>query len=481
MKFIGREKELQLLKTKINSQKAEFIAITGRRRVGKTFMVRTLIENYNYIEFVGEKNAPLQIQLNRFYTSIVTKLKSELPIKEPTSWQEGFLLLTNYIKTQNKNKPLIIFIDELPWLATQKSGLLQALDYYWNSEWSKCKNLTLIVCGSATSWLRDKIINAKGGLYNRITGSIHLLPLNLQETKLYFKEKQIHFTDYHILEAYMSVGGIPFYLEQFQKSYSLAQNISNICFNNNGLLYGEYERLFKSLFGEESIYEDIIENTMKHHYGILRNELLKSLKIKSGGYLTKYLNDLESSGFIQKFVPYGFNRKEQLFKVTDEFTVFYHYWILPFTRSSLNKMNSKYWLNASTKPAYKVWSALAFESLCLKHSDLIIKKLEIEGIVENISYNWIAKGNANLKGAQADLLLFRTDGVVNICEIKFSQNPIIIDKEMATNLLNKIEAFKRSVAGNREVHLTMITANGIKSNAWSNDLLNSQINIADFL
>jgi AAA+ ATPase superfamily predicted ATPase len=481
MKIVGRKTELSYLKQKIESKKAEFIAVTGRRRIGKTFLIRQFADTGTFFEVMGEKDAGLQLQLASFYQKLKPLLKSDLPIKEPTSWREAFALLTAFINVQNKNKPLIIFIDELPWLATPKSGLIQALDYYWNSEWSKINHLTLIVCGSASSWVREKLINAKGGLYNRITGTIHLQPLNLREAKLYMKAKGLSFNDQNMIEAYMVVGGVPFYLDQLLKSKSLAQNISSLCFSETGLLFSEYDRLFKSLFGEDSIYENLVAAIASKRYGISRSELIKLLKIKSGGYLSKYLNDLEASGFIQIFTPFQNKKKDYLIRVTDEYTLFYLHWIKPFAIEPLNIKNTNYWQNSYQKPTYNSWVGLAFEALCLKHSDEIIKALALEGLVKNISFNWFAKGNKMINGAQADLIFDRTDGVINLCEIKFSNNPFLVDKEMAKNLLNKLEVFKKNVALKKEIHLTLITANGLKTNPWSEELLNSHIDIPSIM
>jgi AAA+ ATPase superfamily predicted ATPase len=275
--IIGRNDEKKKLAKILHSGEAEFLAIYGRRRVGKTFTIREFFKNKGlYFEVTGQKDATFNEQLDNFHKTLHEIFKPDLPIQKPESWKEAFSFLTILVKLQPPKKNIIIFLDELPWLATKRSGLLQALDYEWNSVWSRTNNLKLIVCGSAASWILEKLIHAKGGLYNRITNTIHLKPFSIGESKLYLEKKGINLTPVQILELYMVMGGIPFYLRQVEKGKSSAQIINSLCFQKDGFLFSEFNRLFKSLFDQSEIHYKIIREIAKKRNGILREELLKS-------------------------------------------------------------------------------------------------------------------------------------------------------------------------------------------------------------
>ena len=480
-KIIGRKKEIKVLDRIWGSNEAEFLAIYGRRRVGKTHLIREYFcEKEIYLELTGIKDAPLANQLANFASSFSKTFYPDIEVNSPSSWQKAFEMLTNELEKTPRNKKIVLFFDELPWLSSRKSGFIQALDYFWNTRWSRFNNLKLIVCGSAASWMLDHLINAKGGLHNRITQQIPLEPFSLNETKEFLQSRNIKCTNKLILDIYMALGGIPHYLKQIQKGKSAIQNINDICFNKDGLLYGEFPRLIKSLFKESSLDERILRNIAKNRNGISRNELLKKIGKPSGGRFGKRLEELEAAGFVQGFTPYGKKKKDRFYRIIDEYTLFYIDWIEPFVEKGKAFANESYWENKLGTPGWRAWAGFAFEGICYNHTAQIRKALKLDKIsCETGAWRYIPRKGSKEKGAQIDLLFDRDDDVISICEIKYSKNKFGIDKTYSKNLINKIETFEKHFSSSKHHSLVMITTMGIKRNVWSEDLVEAEVNLED--
>ncbi len=477
----GRIKEQEILKKKFDSRESEFIAIYGRRRVGKTFLIKNVFEKKGiYIESTGEKDASYKEQLFNYIKSIEKVFSPDIPIKTPTSWKEAFAITTVFFKKQPRNKKIILFLDELPWMANKRSGLIQSLDYYWNMEWSRINNLILIVCGSAASWVIDNLINARGGLHNRLTKIILLEPFSLGETKYFLINRGIKLQDMQILELYLTTGGIPQYLKQIEKGKSAYQNINDMCFKKDGYLFDEYSRLFASLFNHSDMHEKIISNIAQKPEGISRRELLKKTGKYSGGTFNKHLRELQASGFIEIFIPFGKKKKNYTVKIIDEYTIFYHNWIKEMKNKKMISQNKNYWITLMKEPKWQAWAGYAFESVCYKHIWKIIKALQIEQVSGEIgSWRFIPKKGSQETGAQIDLLIDRADDSITICEIKFSKYEYLIDKKYAKSLLNKIEMFEKHFPHKKQIFLSMITTKGIKPNIYSEYLIMSQVLLED--
>ncbi len=382
----------------------------------------------------------------------------------------------------NPSKKIILFFDELPWLATKRSLLLQNLDYFWNTKWSRMPQVKLIVCGSSASWIINNLINAKGGLHNRLTKTILLEPFDLPETKLFLKSRGIKLNNKHILDIYMAMGGVAHYLNQIEKSKSAIQNINDICFKKTGLLYQEFPRLFKSLFDSADLNLKIFQEIAKKREGISRDELLKKVKLKSGRTFNLRLQELEASGFIKSITPYGNSKKGLSYRVSDEYSLFYFQWIAPFVSAkSIHDLN--YWQTKSQTPSFKTWAGYAFESVCFKHAHLIKKDLGLDKIhCETGSlriFSSKGKNHAFNQGAQIDLLFDRSDGVISLCEIKYSMDEFTIDKSYGKELLNKIESFKEFYLTKKQVFISFISTYGLKKNIWSKELVDAEIKFLD--
>jgi len=398
----------------------------------------------------------------------------------PLTWKEAFSILTILIQ-KCRGQKITLFFDELPWLATRRSGVLEALDYEWNSNWSQISDLKLIVCGSAASWMLDKLINAKGGLYNRITDVIYLKPFSLGESNSYLKSKGIKLSAMQVLELYMVMGGVPHYLNQVEKGRSSAQIINSMCFNEAGLLFSEFNRLFESLFDNSEDHYKIIRKISKNGNSMSRNELLMETGHKSGGGFKKKIQELKLSGFVQEFVPYGKKSRDVAIKIIDEYTLFFLQWIEPIQLKT-PMGSSKYWINAFKQPNYRIWSGYAFEAVCMKHIDNILKAIEIENVAGEIG-NWrhISRKGSKQAGAQIDMVIDRVDNSINVCEIKFSNEEYIITKDYAKKLLHKKDLFENVAKPKKQIFLTMITTMGVKKNLYSDDLVDSEVTLKDLL
>lgn len=479
--IIGRQKEIEFLKKAYNSKEAEFIAIYGRRRIGKTYLVRELFsKDKNYFELVGLKNGSLKEQLNHFIESFSQTFHQGLPLRPPTSWEEAFKLLTITLQNISKKEKIILFFDELPWLASKRSRFIETLDYYWNKYWSQLTNLKLIVCGSAAAWMIEHLINAKGGLHNRITGRILLEPFPLKEVKEFLRSRFINLKNDQILDLYMVLGGIPYYLKFVEKGLSASQIISNLCFDINSPLRDEFPRLIKSLFDKGETHLQILRLIAKNHYGISREDILKKSKMKSGGAFNKYIEELEAAGFIKTMRPY-LKKKSHYYRAIDEYSLFYLNWIEDISTNGVPNVPQNFWITQIGRGEYNAWAGYAYETVCLKHVRQIQHTLDLENKVKEItSWKTSGKNIKNTTGAQIDLLFDRIDKSVTLCEIKYASTIFTIDKSYAEALKRKILAFSEHFP-NKQIFLILISTHGFKKNIWTEGLIDQGVTLKEIM
>lgn len=473
MQLIGREKEQALLKELLLSNEPEFVALYGRRRVGKTFLVETVYQKEIVFSITGlNKKVGKALQLENFTNVLNSRLKGTVQIPTPPkSWLKAFNILKKYLDSLRRKHKMVIFIDELPWIATNKSGFLPALEDFWNTWASKRADVILLVCGSAASWMISNIVKNKGGLHNRITRRIRLLPFNLHETEAYLKTRNVQLERYDILQLYMVMGGIPHYLKEVRRGKSATQIIDEVCFSKDGILRDEFYNLYAGLFNKPERYINVIKALAQKPKGLTRNELLKAAKLSSGGTTTKIFDSLEESGFMIKYLPVGNNLKLALYKLSDPYSAFY----LKFIANS-RATGEGTWMKRSKSASWKSWSGFAFERLCLAHIRQIKKALGINGVYTEES-SWRKQGTSTEAGVQIDLIIDRDDNVVNICEIKFSLAPFTINKKYAEELKTKIQAFREKTGWKKSLFLTMITTFGLKENQYSNSLVQQSLDM----
>lgn len=465
-KIVGREKELKILDVLVNSKKPEFLAVYGRRRVGKTFLIKNGIKKKNTVFFraTGKRGGLLKEQIRHVTDEIGNAFYNGVRLESKKNWSETFAMITEAItQIKEKNKPIILFFDEFPWMATKKSKLLQALDHAWNHVWSNDPRIKLIICGSSSSWIIKNIVNNKGGLHNRITKNMRLEPYNLHETKEYLNSIGVKLNNNHITQIYMVTGGIPYYLSYIEPGLSASKIIGSLAFHKDALLLNEFNNLYSSLFEHSEKYIDLIKIISKKRYGISQSELIKKSKYFSkGGRITEKLTELEQAGFIMSFIPYQHNRQGIYYRLIDEYTLFYFSWIEPI-KSKLKKedLDSLYWESIQKLPAWKTWGGLSFEALCFKHITPIRNALKISADAMVDSWRYTPRDSKE-SGAQIDLLFDRNDDAITLCEIKYSSNIFQIDKTFLSSLENKERVFKECTRIKKQLFWAIIAANGIK-------------------
>ncbi len=461
--MVGREEEIRILQNTVNdATEGEFITVFGRRRVGKTFLIRQTLESSIRFEITGIKDSSKKEQLQNFHIKLVEYFGETAGKKPPRTWliaMQQLITCLNADKLKYK-KNQVVFFDELPWLATEKSGFLNALGFLYNS-WATKANAVIVVCGSAASWMIKNIINNKGGLHNRTTIRINLMPFTLYETEKYLQSKNINLEKSQVLELYMAMGGIPFYLKQIQKGISATENVQNLCFKKNGLLFAEFNILFDSLFENATNHINIIRSLAKKSKGLTRQEIIASTGIPDGGNLTRYLQELNYSGFIQDVTTFNDLKKNKLYKLYDEYSLFYLKFIEPYS-----SFDNQYWLGMRASQSYKSWSGYAFENICHKHVTQIKNALQISGLFTKIS-TYVIKGSDTKNGAQIDMIIDRNDNTINVFEIKYYNEPYFISKKDADQMRTRVALFRAETGTKKQIFISYITNHGIIKGKYS--------------
>jgi AAA+ ATPase superfamily predicted ATPase len=465
--MVGRLEEIQILNSLLQSKEAELLCVLGRRRVGKTFLIRETFKENMLFEFVGIQNGTTKEQLAGFTFNLQQTFGKKTVPNLITNWQQAFQILIKILAANKNVKKKVIFIDELPWLAAKKSNFLKAFDFFWNS-WASKNNIVVVICGSAASWMINQVINNKGGLHNRVTRQIYLQPFTCNETKEFLLQRGLKFSDEQITELYMVFGGIPFYLKLIDKGKSVAQVVNKLCFDENAPLKNEFNNLYAALFTNHANHIAVIKACYTKWKGVGQNEIVTLSKIASGGTLTKILDELEVSGFITSTSPFSNKKKEKLYRLTDEFSLF----CLKFMEG---KKSSNFNLISQTQP-FKLWQGYAFENFCFKHINLIKQKLGIASVLTQ-QYSYNIKNTGEAAGNQIDLIIDRNDQCINVCEIKYYDKPFTINNKYAQLLIERMKNFKWQTGTRKTVFLTFITKSGIK---YNEHLVDNEIVLKDF-
>lgn len=471
--LIGRENERRILRDALADEYSQFIAVYGRRRVGKTFLIRESYE-YNFtFQFTGAAKTPTKKQLARFRMALKEHGLKDMP-NVFTNWLTAFAELKRFIIGQPEGKK-VIFLDELPWMDAPRSGFLSELESFWNGWASARKDIVFVVCGSATSWMVKKIIKNKGGLHNRLTHRIALKPFSLKLCEELVKSTGIELTRKQILNGYMIFGGIPYYWSLLKKGASLSQEIDRLIFSEDGDMYGEFEMLYASLFKKPEPYIKVISLLAGKKEGMTRLELIGTGMVEDNGTLTDILNDLEWCGFIRGYSMIGKQVKGEIFQLTDHYTLFYY----EFIKGKHHGKN--YWQLMEGKPQYNNWCGRAFERVCLWHTDQIKQKLGISGVLTN-EYAWryvVPKSkksaeNASVKdeGIQIDLLIDRNDDIIDLCEMKYSSGKYAISEAYMEKLDRRKDVFREVTKTRKALHTVFVTTEGIVQNAYAGEVQN---------
>ncbi|MDR1799292.1 MAG: AAA family ATPase [Bifidobacteriaceae bacterium] len=453
---MGRKAEKAVLQRCLDSAKPEFLAVYGRRRVGKTFLVREYLRDQIVFALTGAAKTPYQQQLRLFDEALQEWTGRTQP--RAKDWFEAFRLLKEHIKHFRHQRKKVVFLDEVPWLATQRSGFVAALDHFWNSFGATRPDLLLIICGSASSWIIDSVIKDRGGLHNRITRQLWIEPFTLSECEAYYRSRGIALNRFQITQLYSVLGGIPYYMDYADKGLSPEQIIDSMFFAKGAPLSGEFHNLYGSLFKNPARHLRIVEALGKRAGGLTQQQLLAELKIKPGGSITKALRELEQCGFICRWRDFTKPRSGHIYQLTDFYTLFYLKHIRPAALP-----DAAYWQTLSRKGGWNAWQGIAFERVCAAHIPQIKARLGIAG-VHTEAFGW--RSRAAAPGAQIDLVISRDDSIVDLCEVKFTAKPLAVDAVYDQALTHKLETFREETGTKKALHTVMISASGLTPKSY---------------
>jgi uncharacterized protein len=453
--LVGREFESTKMLNFLETKESELLAVIGRRRVGKTFLIKKVYQNELIFHITGLQDVSKKLQIQNFVEARNDFFPESKPFAVPENWLSAFAQLKQVLGKPKKKKR-VLFFDELPWLAANSSEFLKAFDHFWNS-WAIDQNLVVVICGSSASWMITHIINHKGGLHNRVTQKIHLQPFTLQETEKYFASKSISMPRQNLVQLYMTTGGIPYYLKEVQRGETAVQAINTMFFGKSAPLFGEFDNLYKALFSNHEKHIAVIRALATKWNGLTRAEILEKSKLPTGGSISVILEELETSGFISSYTYYRKKQRESIYRLTDEYSLFYLHFIEP------NKNSKDYWLKKFNMPTAKSWGGYAFETLCMKHVCGIKQALGISGILTEES-SFYKRKDEETEGCQIDMLIDRADNAINICEMKYYDGLYALTNQNIQDLQRKRNVFQQATQTKKQLFITLITSQGLEAN-----------------
>ncbi len=453
--MLGREREIEELDRSLKSEESELLAVYGRRRVGKTYMIRKHYASHIVFDITGIRDGEQELQLQHFYEQLLLVAPRFKGEEVPQDWFAAFQMLSTYINGMRSKKKKVIFIDEFPWFCSQRSPFLKIFEHFWNNYCTKRNDLVVVVCGSAAAFMVNKVIRNRGGLHGRISKTLRLMPFTLYESKLYLQSKGIDWLDYDILQLYMAFGGIPYYMSFLNEKLTVTQNIDRLCFAEGGLMIKEFEEALMSLFTNSAIHRHVIETLAARRKGYTRKQIVALTRRPDNGDFSNALKELQESGFVTRYQAYDGAKRKALYRLSDEYSFFYLNYVEKYEGQGEGT-----WHKLAAMPTYKAWSGFAFESVCLKHIAEIKKGLGVQ-IMHTVHSSW------HNEEAQIDLVIDRADNRIDIFELKFYQGPFEITKSYFEKLQQKQWAFKESVNRKRKnILLSMLTTYGVKDNKY---------------
>ncbi|MDE6559942.1 MAG: ATP-binding protein [Muribaculaceae bacterium] len=453
---IGRKEEIEKLKKAYNSDKSEFVVVYGRRRIGKTFLIRETFDYRFTFQYSGVFKISNQKQLEVFYRNLLEQGldPTEQP---PKDWFDAFFLLQHLILRSNDTRK-VIFLDELPWMDARNSHFIPAFEHFWNGWASARKDILLIICGSATSWIINKIFRNKGGLYNRATYRLKLQQFSLHECEELAHALKLPYNRNMLIEGYMVMGGVPFYWTKLDNTISLGKNIDNLFLKGDSELHDEFNYIYSSMFNTPEKYIKIVQALSGKKSGMTRDEIISKAKIDNNGHVSRMLEDLIECGFVRKYCHTGKRLKDALYQLVDCYTLFYY----QFVRMAHGR-DEEYWVRTMQTPTYSIWCGLAFERVCLLHTRQIKTAIGISGIKADL-YSWFVKKNDEHPGVQIDLIIDRADNMVNICEMKYAPKGFRLTNSELKKIQTRISTFELYAPRNKAIQPILITSNGTIAN-----------------
>jgi AAA+ ATPase superfamily predicted ATPase len=480
--IVARSEEVKILDKLMETSEPNLLAIYGRRRIGKTYLISRYFAGKGiYFELTGSDKLKASQQLINFMAAFKQIFPDSDFYPPPKDWLEALHQLREEVEKIPTSKKVILFFDELPWLSKQNSGFLAALEFFWNRYMSRRENVIVVICGSAAAWMIKHVISDKGGMHGRVTKKIHLQPFSLAETEEFLQSRNIRLAKKEIIELYMAIGGVAKYLTYIESGKSTAQMINEMCFNRNGDLFNEFELLYRSLFKGYESHLKIIRALASAPTGLTKNELLEKAGLKSGGSSSQFIEELVKSDFIIYSLPFGNKVSNGVYILIDEYSLFYLRWIEPIAKQGAARLDPNYWLKQKTSPAWPSWTGHAFEAICHKHILPIKRALGISAVATMISgWRYRSDGTDDSIGAQIDLVIDRADACINLCEIKFNNKEFLITSDYAEQLVQKKLIFQKMTKSKKTLFMTMITSYGVAKNDYFRQVIDGgEITIED--
>ena len=473
MTIIGRDAPIEILTEALASSHSEFIAIYGRRRIGKIYLVKEFMGNTYTFSYTGIEDYNTKQQLSEFHRTL---LRYGLPkCGKPQNWFDAFDMLRTLVESKKGFPKLggkkVIFIDELPWMDARGSDFVKALGHFWNDWAAWTKDIVMIICGSATSWMVKKVFSSKGGLYNRITRQIELTSFTLNECEKFSAAHKFNWSRHLITEAYMIFGGVPYYWTLIDPAKSLSANIDFLFFSENAPMKIEYHVLFKSMFTAPERYESIVKTLIEKKGGMTAKEISEKSGVGMSAKFTEILTNLKLSGFVIEMPQPTKKQRGVLFKLADNFTLFYNDFVLK------KKARTNYWATHQNTGTMNSWRGLAFERVCYRHIHQIQKALGVGGVYCEY-FAWSVPENESYPAMQIDMIIDRADGIVNICEMKFTNSPFSISPVYLAEMNLRRSRYQQEVAPKKGVQLTMVASSGLVKNPQASEI-NSVITLDD--
>lgn len=456
--MIGRTEEIKIIRAAYESNHSEFVAVYGRRRVGKTFLVNEVF-NYRFaFHAAGIEDGSRKMQLAAFRESLKRQGYPKCP--RLTSWISAFAELATMLEGLPTGRK-VVFLDELPWFDTPCSGFLKAFEHFWNEWATSRKDVLLVICGSAPTWIVNKILRSRGGLHNRVTRQIPLAPFTLKECEAFAEYKNLGFDRRQVMECYMTFGGVAYYWSILQEGQSAAQNIDRLFFGVADEMRNEFARLFSSLFKSSTRHVEIVRLLGRRKAGMTRDEIIESTGEKSSGDVSQCLEELVQCGFLVNTHPIRRKKKGSVYRLVDPYVLFYFRFVETWRGN--DKMH---WTHNYHAPAVNSWRGEAFERVCLLHADQIKKAIGIQGIESNVfSWRWRSP-DAGERGVQVDMLIDRADGIVDLCEIKYCEDRYLLDKEEDEKIRHRAEVFRRESGVRKAVQTILIVSHGVANSKY---------------
>lgn len=454
MEMVGRVQERRCLDRCDGSDKSELVCVYGRRRVGKTFLVEQTLGPFFAFHVVGSKDAATSSQLREFGLELTDR--GDPNPNPPADWREAFNRLYKVITApdapRSPHGKAVVFIDEFPWFAKQRSDFLSAFSTFWNRRSTTGQKLLVVICGSATSWVIEHVLESAGDMAARVTESIFLKPFALAETKEYFDSRGFGWDERSLIETQMVFGGLPYFFSLMSPHQSLAQSIDRLCLRPRAQLRDETMILLESTMRRSRLYVELFALLAQHRYGVPKAEAMRLLGHSTNQFI-KATAEAVKCGYVHEYKNLSKPQNPKYLMLVDPFILFHYRLIEPAHGDS-----PRSWADfVADQERYTAWRGNAFEIVCLQHVRQLKSALGIGGVLTK-EYPWASARKAG--GAQVDLVIERADRIVNLCEMKFTDAPYELTSAVEQELVRKREVFREETGTRLALKTVLVSAQG---------------------